>query len=182
MFKDLTYQRKLKLLAPIAVIALLLVYFFGIRKTLTLRSDIKAKQEKLAQSKDINTKVSLIRAKLKKIDALIGNDMDSSSKVIDVILEDITTYCNKEGCTLRDIPVVHQASDNNFDIETYFITVEGAYKQLLNLVYLLEQKKKSGGRLSACLFYSKKNNATKKLSLEATLYIQQYNKKQHANN
>ncbi|MDP2384979.1 MAG: hypothetical protein Q8M29_01290 [Bacteroidota bacterium] len=177
MFKDLTYQKKLKLLAPLAIVALLLVYFLGIKKTISLRSEIKEKQEKLIQAKDIDTKVSLIRSKLKKIDNLIGSDMDSSSKVIDVILEDITTYCSEQGCTLRDIPLMHEASDNNFDIETYFITVEGSYKQLLNLVYLLEQKKKSGGRLSSCLLYSKKNNATKKLSLEATLYIQQYNKK-----
>ena len=177
MFKDLTYQRKLKLLAPLAIVVLLLVYFLGIKKTLSLRSEIKEKQEKLIQAKDIDGKVSLIRTKLKKIDNLIGNDMDSSSKVIDVILEDITTYCSEQGCTLRDIPTMHEAADANFDIETYFITVEGSYKQLLNLVYLLEQKKKNGGRLSSCLLYSKKNNATKKLSLEATLYIQQYNKK-----
>ena len=177
MFKDLTYQKKLKLLGPLALIALMLVYFLGIKKTINLRSDIKEKQQKLILAKDLDGKVSLIRAKLKKIDKLIGNDMDSSSKVIDVILEDITTYCNTQGCTLREIPVMHEASDANFDIETYFITVEGPYKQLLNLIYLLEQKKNGSGRLSSCLLYSKKNNATKKLSLEATLYIQQYNKK-----
>lgn len=181
MLNGLTYQKKLKLLAPVAIVAILLVYFLGIKKTLAIRSDINEKKEKLALAKDLNGKVSLIRTKLKRIDELVGNDMDSSKKVIDVILEDITSYCNTQGCTLRDIPEVHKASDANFDIETYLITVEGNYKQLISLVYLLEQKKKSGGRLSSCQFYSRKNNATKKLSLEATLYIQQYNKKQDAN-
>jgi hypothetical protein len=160
MLNGLTYQKKLKLLAPVAIVAIFFVYFLGIKKTLAIRSDINEKKEKLALAKDLNGKVSLIRTKLKHIDELVGNDMDSSKKVIDVILEDITNYCNTQGC---------------------IITVEGHYKQLLNLVYLLEQKKKNGGRLSSCKFYSRKNNATKKLSLEATLYIQQYDKKQNAN-
>jgi hypothetical protein len=181
MLNGLTYQKKLKLLAPVAIVAIFFVYFLGIKKTLAIRSDINEKKEKLALAKDLNGKVSLIRTKLKHIDELVGNDMDSSKKVIDVILEDITNYCNTQGCIIREIPEVHTASDANFNIETYLITVEGHYKQLLNLVYLLEQKKKNGGRLSSCKFYSRKNNATKKLSLEATLYIQQYDKKQNAN-
>ena len=177
MLRELTYQKKLKLLGPVAILALLLVYILGFKKTLNLRAEINAMKDKLTVAKDLDSKVSLIRGKLKKIDELIGSDTDSSDKVIDVVLEDITHYCNTEGCTLREIPQAHTASDANFYIETYFITIDGTYKQLLNLIYLLEQKKKSSGRLSSCLFHSKKNNATKKLSLEVTLYIQQYNKK-----
>ncbi|HEY1040515.1 MAG TPA: hypothetical protein VGF30_13970 [Bacteroidia bacterium] len=181
MFKNLTYQKKLKLLGPLALVALLLVYLLGFKKTFAIRSEIIAKQEKLATAKDLDAKLGVIRSKLQKIDDVIGNDPDSTSKVIDVILEDITTYCNAQGCTLREIPVMHQASDANFDIDTYFITIEGPYNKLLSLVYQLEQKKKNGGRLSSCLFFSRKNNTTKKLSLEATLSIQQYNKRNEKN-
>jgi hypothetical protein len=177
MFKGMTYQRKLRLLLPAAGLALLFVYLFGLRKTIAARSDVQEKKAKLALSKDINNKMGLVKAKLNSIDNMIGQKPDSSKKVIDIILEDVTTYCNNEGCTLKEIPETHHAEDKNFSIETYFITVEGNYKKLLNLVYLLEQKKKSGGRLSSCTLYTRKNNQTKKLSLESTLFIQQYDKK-----
>ncbi|MCD6067955.1 MAG: hypothetical protein K0S33_2781 [Bacteroidetes bacterium] len=180
MLKGMTYQRKLRLLLPVAIAALLFVYLFGLKKTFATRSDIRDKKEKLALSKDVNAKMSLVKAKLNSIDNMIGQKPDSSKKVIDIILEDVTTYCNNEGCTLKEIPEMHHAEDKNFRIETYFITVEGDYRKLLNLVYLLEQKKKSGGRLSSCTLYTRKNNQTKKLSLESTLYIQQYDKKNEA--
>jgi Tfp pilus assembly protein PilO len=181
MFKSMTYQRKLQLLIPAAILALLLVYLFGLKKTFATRNDIQQKKEKLALSKDINAKMGLVKSRLNSIDNMIGQKPDSSKKVIDNILEDVTTYCNSEGCILKAIPETHHAEDKNFSIETYFITVEGNYKKLLNLVYLLEQKKKGGGRLSSCILYTRKNNQTKKLSLESTLFIQQYDKKNETN-
>lgn len=176
MFKNFTYKQKLKLLLPVTVVSLFLIYVLGLSKTLALRSEIKEKQEKLILSKDVNSKIGAVRSKIAYIDDIVGNDLDSTKSVMDIILENITTYCSAHDCTVREIPVFHSASDRNFDIDTYFITIEGNYHNLLNLVFEMEQKKKSGGRLSSVLFFTRKNNTTKKLSLELTLYIQQYNK------
>lgn len=114
----------MKLLFPVALLALILIYFHGIKKTIDVRRDIIAKEEKLAQSKDVDGKINLLQSKIKTIDNIVGNDLDSSKNVMDLILENITTYCNSNGCTLKAIPEIHKATDSNFDIDTYFVTIE----------------------------------------------------------
>ena len=95
---------------------------------------------------------------------------------MDLLLQHITEYCNQRGCVLKEIPAPAAADRNSYRIESSFITLQGSYKDLLELVYLLEQKKKTGGHIASLQFYTIKNNKLKKEELLLTLYVQHYQK------
>ncbi|HWY38184.1 MAG TPA: hypothetical protein VNY73_06465 [Bacteroidia bacterium] len=176
MFKNLNSGKKLKWLGAVILLALVLVYFLAIKETLHLAGDCRLKEQKLQQSKQLEQTVVLLRNEIKNLDRQIGSQPDTTRKVMDLLLDNITEYCNSNGCTIKEIPAAAQAVNNGYEIETYFITLEGSFKQLLSLAYLLEQKKKTGGHIASLLFQVTKNNNTKKQELLLTLYVQHYNK------
>jgi Tfp pilus assembly protein PilO len=176
MLKDLTYKKKLRVLAIGFAGMLFIVYSFALKKTLEVKADCEAKQEKLTLSKNLNEEVVSLKKQLAEMDNVIGEMPDTSKKVMDNLLENITAYCSENNCTLKEIPGTHKAKDANFEIESNLITVQGSFHDLLGLVYLLEQKKKTGGRVSSVQYYSKKDYASKKISLYLTLTVQHYKK------
>lgn len=176
MFKNLNSRNKLKLLTAGLGLALFLVYFLAVSDTITLARDCSAKEEKLAQSKQLDLEIARLKAQVLSLDARIGGQADTSRKVMDMLLEHISAFCNSQGCVLKEIPTSARAVSNGYEVETYFITVAGTFRQLLDLVYLLEQKKRTGGHITSLLFYSAKNNRTKKTDLYLTLHVQRYKK------
>src|ERR1700751_1313050 len=99
----------------------MMVYFFAIKKTIAVRSECEEKQKNLELSQNLEARVSEIRIDLAKLERVMGQKNDTNKKVIDLLLESITEYCNKNGCTLRDIPKAMYAKDPNFNIETNVI-------------------------------------------------------------
>ena len=176
MFKDLNSALKLKLLGGGVLLSLLLVYFLAIRDTLNIRSDCKVKKIKLTESKRLDEKIGALRNQIKTLDIQIGNQPDTTKKVIDLLLDYVTEYCSNSGCQIKEIPTSAKALSNGYEVETYFVTLSGPYNDLLNLVYILEQKKKTGGHIASLLFSVLKNNNTKKQELLLTLYVQHFKK------
>lgn len=176
MLDKLNSKNKLRLLGGTILLCLLLVYFLAIKETITLASECRVKEQKLQQSKGLNEKTALLRAQIKNLDRQTGGSTDTTHKVMDLLLDHITEFCNGTGCALKEIPSAVTAIRNGYRIESCFITLGGSYKQLLDLVYLLEQKKKTGGHIASIQFYTVKNNKLKKQELLLTLYIQHYKK------
>ncbi len=176
MLEKLTTKNKLRLLAGAIILALVLVYFLAIKETIAVASDCGQKEAKLQQSKDLGEKTAILKALIRNIDKQTGGQTDTTKKVMDLLLEHITEYCNSTGCAIKEIPSAAFASRNGYLIESSFITLEGSYKELLELVYLLEQKKRTGGHIASIQFYTIKNNKLKKQELLLTLYVQHYKK------
>lgn len=180
MSGNLAYKKRLQLLGIGFVLVLFLVYTLALKKTIVAAKDCSAKEEKLALSKQLEKKIGALRLQVAELDNIIGEMPDTSKKVMDLLLENITGFCSENNCILKEIPGTHQAVDANFEIETNFITVQGDFKNLLNLVYLLEQKKKTGGRVASVNFYSKKDFNTKRTALYLTLTVQHFKKRNDA--
>lgn len=176
MLEKLTGKNKLRLLTGAIVLVLMLVYFLAIKETIVLASDCRQKETKLIQSKNLKEKTNLLRLQIKNIDKQTGGQSDTTKKVTELLLENITEYCSKTGCSIKEIPSAAYASRNGYLIESSFITLEGSYKELLELVYLLEQKKRTGGHIASVQFYTVKNNKQKKQELLLTLFVQHYKK------
>jgi hypothetical protein len=60
-------------------------------------------------------------------------------------------------------------------VETSMFVVEGNFSNLLNLIYILEQKHPVG-RVSSVSFQSKRDLKTLQLTLSATIYVQSIKK------
>jgi hypothetical protein len=176
MFKNADHKKKLRFLWIGFALAWVLIYFVALRDTLSLIHDCSDKQKKVEESKKLESAMTLLRAELAVMDKKIGSRPDTTKKVFDLLLDNITGYCNGKECTIKEIPASSRAVSNGYEVETYFITLEGSFKQLLDLVYLLEQRKKTGGHIASLLFFVNKNSHAKKHELRLMLYIQHYNK------
>jgi hypothetical protein len=177
MFRNLGYKKKLRFLGIGFLLVLIFIYSFSISDTLDLRNECAEKEQKLVLSRSLENKMLLLRAQTTDLDNIIGEMPDTSRKVMDLLLDNVTFFCSESSSILKEIPGNHTAIDANFEIESNFITVQGTFRNLLNLVYLLEQKKKTGGRVSSINFYSKKDNNTKKTALFLTITVQHYKKR-----
>src|ERR1035437_4451429 len=102
MFKNLNYQQKLKWLGIAVILSFVMVYFFAIKKTIVEKAECEEKQKTLEFSRDLDHKVAEIKMELAKLERVVGQKPDSSKKVIDLLLESISEYCNKNGCILKD--------------------------------------------------------------------------------
>ncbi|MGZ3919080.1 MAG: hypothetical protein ACXVNM_07205 [Bacteroidia bacterium] len=176
MFNNINSALKLKLLGGGFLLMLVLAYFLSIRDTITLAGECKQKEQNLAKYKELNGSIQSLSLEAKKIDELIGSQPDTSHKVIDLLLDNVTEYCNDGNCIIKEIPASAKVTNNGYEVETYFLTIEGSFKKLLDLVYLLEQKKKTGGHVASLQFSLNKNNNTKRQELLLTIFIQHYNK------
>jgi hypothetical protein len=176
MFKNLNNGKKIKLLLVGTGVMLVLIYFFSIKETVDLAIDCSEKEMRLEQAKGTVEKMAVLKGQIRKVDAQLGGNKDTTTKVMDLLLQHISEYCSKNGCVLKEIPTPEIANKNSYQIESSFITLQGRYKDLLGLVYLLEQKKKTGGHIASLKFYTVKNQKLKKEELLLTLYVQHYQK------
>ena len=176
MFKKLNSRSRLRLLAAGIGMLLVLVYVLALQETIGVIGACGEKEERLARSKQLEQEIAGLKLQVRNIDMRVGSQADTTRKVMDLLLEHISDYCNSQGCVLKEIPATAKAMSNGYEVETYFITLSGNFRQLLDLVYVLEQKKKTGGHITSLLFYSVKNNRTKKPDLHLTIHVQRYKK------
>jgi len=83
----------------------------------------------------------------------------------------VTSYCKDKPLLLKEFPKTVLKETDGFLVELNYFTVEGDFKNLLNLVYTLEQKVKVG-KVASVNFMIKENIKTKRNELTATIYIQ----------
>ena len=171
MFKKLTYKKKNRLLAAGALVFIMLAYLLAFKKTIVLYSQCSDLKQQMQLASDAPQKAVLLEKQLKDIENLLGDQSSTGVDNQQLLLELITNYCEKENITLREFPKPLITSEKDYSIETNIFVVEGNFIKLLNLIYVLEQKRKVG-KVASVHFQSKKNYKTKRLALTATIYLQ----------
>jgi hypothetical protein len=175
LLKNLTYKQKNKLLLFGAVLLLLLIYFLSIKKTMTTASACKEMENKIAEAQDMPVKVAELHKRIAYIDALLATRQDTTVKTQDLILSLVTNYNQTHGTVLKEFPKTNLAKENDFLIETNVFTAQGEFSNLLDLVYLIEQKQKIG-KIASVDFLLKKDNQNHTTNLLATLFVQNIKK------
>jgi hypothetical protein len=164
------------LLIAVTMLTALLVYSFGIKKTMSAYiaySDAKKKMEFAANAPEM---ASQLEKKLAGMDTKIGDQNTKEQNTTDALLSLITNYCQNNHAVLREFPQTTIAEAENMTIETNRFTIGGDFSTLLNLAYILEQKNKLG-KVASVNYQLKKDFKTKEMLLTATLFLQNIKKK-----
>ncbi len=159
----------------LGIALLYLVYKLAISKTIKVHQDYAYLKQQVVLSKDIDKKLESLSEQLTAIEGVFKSSITTGANSQEKILETVTEYCKDKPVLLKEFPKSITKETNGYLVELNYFTVEGDYKHLLNLVYLMEQKVKTG-KVASVNFRIKENMKTKKDELIATIYIQNLKK------
>jgi len=86
------------------------------------------------------------------------------------LLEKVTAFCRKHRLLITSFPEAGEQIRSNYAVLTHQIEVEGAYKDMVKLVYMLEQIEVMGV-VSSLKFATYKDRRSKQKKLKAKLVL-----------
>lgn len=170
MFKDLTYKKKVRLLVAGFFIFLFISYFLSIKKTFRLKSRCSDFKEKLTYAEHAPAQILQFEKKLKEIENIIGINIKEFD-FQELLYEKVSNYCQENGLILVEFPGTHSYEEQEYEVETNIVVVEGVFLKLLKLVYILEQKD-NPGKVVSVKFATKMDYKTRKTRLNTSMYFQ----------
>ncbi len=171
MMKKLTYRKQFLAYSLSYILILLFVYIIAFKPTLNLKKDCKKKEATVAALVSAPQRIKLTTSRLNQINNQFSNVSTQGSITRDLILDEISEYCDKNKLTITDYPESHFSKSNMFEIETNRMVVTGNFKGLVKLINHLETRA-SFGRIVAVNLFSEENRKTKRTSLFLELFIQ----------
>ena len=171
LFRNLTYKRKYQLLIAIAILFLVLVYYFGIQKTINQYMEYNKLQVNYEEAKEAPQQLAAIKREMDQLNKLTNTMESSGESGQPELLEVITDFSKVNDLVIKDFPQTIEKNVDNYIIEQNKIVVAGDFLEVLKLVYLLEQEKAMGQVVSAD-FKMTLDKATKKRYLQTSFYIQ----------
>ena len=143
----------------------ILIYFASIQRTIT---NYRAYQEKKTQLSRVSNATQLIVQYQAQLAQFQGNTQQSYNR--EILLEEVTTFCRQHQLLVKTFPQAQRVKENNYPIVTNHIQVEGDYKDMVKLVYLLEQEQRLGS-ISSLKFFTHKDRYKKKNFLRADIVL-----------
>lgn len=168
----LSRQKRNRLQLGMLVIFAWIIYTFAISNTLALRAQCNTIEQCIDSSVTAPDELMRLESELNSLNAATGLNTKNTSdtSVHELLLDLVTNYCSEHELHLREFqsPIRYRA--NEWEVETHPFTVEGSYR---NLVLLLEELKQNApGKVVSVNFFTKADNKTKTVALQATIYVQ----------
>jgi len=164
MFSQFSNKNKLLILGIGSVLFLLLAYQLAIGKTVALYQKSKELEKNLAGSESIAQEIITLQQKRNK-SAKKQEQFDE-----EWIFEVVTELCSKLDITIADLQQGEHFEYEQTEVITHQILLKGAYKNILQVMFAIEQEFKIGAIISTN-FYKQKNRATKQEELYCHLYL-----------
>lgn len=177
MFKGVSYKRKIKYLLGGAVFFLFVCYYVSLSKTVALVRQCHEMEDLLTTVADAPEKIKAITKKLHAIESSVSSGEKDKLNFQEELLEKVSHYCQVHRLILREFPQIHRYTQQNYNIETFTVVVEGPYIKLLKLAYSLESERT--GKMISIRFESKKDYKTNSVRLLATIYLQKIKNKKN---
>ena len=162
------------------LVLILLVYRLSIKKTINEYSTCGVLEQQLATLNYAPVKIAEYQHRIRKIEVAIGASSSSEDLYQSSLLSLLSNYCKTNNITLNEFPEPHKFQQKNLTIETYPVTIKGAFIPMLKLMHYIEMNK-TYGKIVSSHFHTKKDNSTQQINLFMTLYIQHVNKEQFSN-
>lgn len=177
MFQNLTYPKKVYLIAGGFVLFLIMAYSLVFARTFALYKETAQKKEKLAWLKDKEKEIPFLQAQMAMLDKAY-NASDSSS-IRDQLTAFISDFAESNDCIVTEIPEKSFYSRTDLNVQTNKFVVSGSYKNLLLLLHAVEKQYNYTAKVVSAKFYSIKDLQTKRTNLYLALLTQSF-KQQNA--
>ena len=160
-----SYKQKNIALLAAALIGCIAIYFINIKKTISHYQGYQNKKEQLSRVSNADELITQYQMQLAKFQQKNQKSYDREA-----LLEEVTNFCRANQLLVKTFPQAQRVEQNNYPIITNHIEVEGAYKEIVKLVYLLEYEEKLGS-VGSLKFYTKKDRYKKKNFLRANIVL-----------
>lgn len=168
----LTNKKKVFLAAAAFIVVFaLFVYPLTIGKTLTeVRTcDSLIVQSGLAQTAELE--IGSLQMQLKQLETKIATTQSDHKSYQEYLLDKISKYTRSHHLLITNFPAPNSAQEENMIIDTYTISIEGAYLPLLQLLYYIETAGVAA-KVSGVVFSKQSDLQTQQTHLYMKLYIQ----------
>lgn len=148
-----------------SLLVLVTAYQFSIKETLHLRQANQQHQQAIARAINIDADIEKYQGQLAAFNA---NTITSYSQ--DNLLELLSTFCVQQGLLIKEFPEPKTYQEADYTIVSNRIEVEGAFSDIVQLVYDLEHVHRIGSIVSL-KYQSGYNRQAKKPYLTAMLTL-----------
>lgn len=170
-WSSLTYSQKNKYLLYASIIFLLVVYRLALSITLDLYLENSYLEDKVSSyHATLSKQEELVHRRAVLEDRIKAYFVDSLAHQ-DILIETVSEFAHQNHVLINEFPAMTSFIEGDFEVGTYKMVLEGSYKNLLKLVYLLEQENKIG-KVSSSKFQFKFDTKRKRNILTLTLYVQ----------
>lgn len=173
--KFLKYSYKQLNLFTLLASTLLLLWMYrqNIVPTLELRNQCIQMQGQLEKAGHAPYQLNILRNEQKKLNRVSGNSKLSNEEIRQAILGN--THQFSKQVTVTSIKEPHIYDGPQMQVLTHALDLQGNFRELVKVTHDFESRF-SDARLSAVKYYSLEDARTKKTTLYATYYFQNFKK------
>lgn len=167
----LTYKQKSRLIAAGVIILLLACYQYAFKPTFAIYSEYGLNKQKADEAENYASQYSRLHNEERELNSIIETSLTDSSNAQREILNYFGSFCKKNKLELKEYLPMPLVENKNFNIATSRIMLEGGFKNVLRLVYELENLKHFG-RICSVSFTKKADPYDQKEVLISTIFLQ----------
>jgi hypothetical protein len=179
-FYRLSFRNKNKYLLIAAVVFAFMIWSMTIKKTFALVAECKELKSRAELIANAPVEGQVLTKNLQKLDVLLSKGQRAEGNIQQILLSVISGYCQANNVLLREIPKTTITKEKDYLVETNIFVVEGGFRKLLELIYLLEQQNRIG-KVASVNFMSRTDSRTGKNILALSIYIQNVKKMTNEN-
>jgi Pilus assembly protein, PilO len=160
-----TYKQHNYALAGVVVLLALLAYSTNIRRTFKTYQTYKQNKVRLIQAQSAAQDIARYRSLLRGMQQSAQRPYNR-----EYLLEQITAFCRTSNLLIKTFPDAQKVKESNYPVVTNEIEVEGSYKNIVSLIYLIEQKDRLSS-ISSTSFYIVKDRVRQQNYLRCRLVL-----------
>ena len=172
---NISYKKRNQWLSIGLLVFAVLIYLAAIQPTLELRSANKQLEAQLNLAKTAPADIKTFEMKSRAWENQINRNPKVDSIAAKTLVEAMSGFCEQNKLLLKEYPGVFTEENNDFVIETNLLNIEGNYTNIIKLAYFLEYEEQLG-RIASLRFETVQDRRTRRISLEAALYLQNIKK------
>ncbi|MEM9824180.1 MAG: hypothetical protein AAF985_24050 [Bacteroidota bacterium] len=160
-----SYRKRNQYLLVGALLVLLLIYWISLRPTIALygqHTQLRKEEKRAALAPQ---QIANYQEQLAGLKSGTAQPFQREQ-----LLEKVTAFCREHQLLITSFPEAGKQIQSNYAVLTHEIEVEGAYKAMVKLVYMLEQIEVMGV-VSSLKFTTHKDRRSKQKILKAKLIL-----------
>lgn len=171
VFKNWSYRKRNRFLLPAIPVVAIILWFGVLSRTFDLYSENLNMKKVMARADEAPQRLAKVSASLQTLNARFEAYSLDSLKDREYLLQVVSNFCRKNNIILKEFPQKATEVNKDYGLETNLVVAEGEFKDLLRLLYELEQKSKIG-RPTSVRFEKTFDHKRRKAVLTLTIYLQ----------
>lgn len=154
-------------------ITLWVCYIFALKKTQIQRVQYSSLRGQLESFEKVSGQLSVLQARESQYDSILRLKYIGTESLQNALLKVLNHQVSKHQISLIDFNRPHEIKTSQYIIKTYTFDLKGKYTSILKTVHYLEEHGGFGDVVHLD-FNTRQNYKTRKKSLEARVFLQQW--------